>query len=184
MGYALTCMLLAGLVSGCGERAPIREYTVPREAERVLTSDVIRREFPGIPMKWTVPKSWQVAENDQFSRMAWETGPRARRARITVSDLPGSAGVEPQISRWRGQIQMADAAGDPMEGTEQLSLGAADGTWVELQGPEETILGLIVPLDEKLWIVKYRSANATAEEEKPTFRGFCESLVVPESQRG
>lgn len=180
--WLLPLLLLGG--AGCGGGTEIRSYVVEREGGAVLTSDVVRREFPTIPLRWQVPKSWQSAENDQFSRIAWSAGPAAREARITISDLPASAGVEPQVARWRTQIGLPEAApSDLMKSAETRTLGQSTGTWVDLQGSQDTILGMIIPYEDKLWIVKYRSANATATDERSAFRSFCESLTVVEPGR-
>ena len=79
-------------------------YVVEREEERIFTSDLLKSEFPTIPLQWDAPSEWDLAENDQFSTMAWSTGPEGSQARITVSAVPASAGVEPQVIRWRRQI--------------------------------------------------------------------------------
>jgi hypothetical protein len=167
------------LCSGCGQRSKIREYTVEREAGKVLTSEVFRSQFPTIPLRWEAPKSWRVADADEFSRMAWTAGPVAREARITITDLPGTAGVEPQVIRWRRQLSLPAVEGaELMQDAEEIEIG----TWIEVAGPTDSILATIVPHEDKLWVVRLRGPNATVLEEKNTFRSFCESLSFPKAQ--
>jgi len=171
------------LLVGCGPKGEVREYVVKSEGERVFTSDLLKSEFGVIPFTWEVPDLWKLAGNDQFSKVAWTVGSTEDQARITISDLPVAAGLVPQISRWRGQIGITLAANhDPMQGTETVKLDGGSGTYVAFTGEEETILGLMVPLGDNLWIFKYRSSNAVADQQKERFRKFCESAKIPATQ--
>ena len=176
----ITLLLFGSIVlSGCGKATGIREYEVPREEEKVLTSELLRDKFQAVPFRWTAPKDWEVATNDQFSAFAWTAGPKNASARITISELAGEAGVQPQFVRWRGQLKLPEM--DPaevMKSVEKVSLKGLTGDWVEFIGDSESILGMIVPFKGKLWIFKYRSANSTAKEQRDAFRGFCESLTA------
>lgn len=174
--------LLLFTLSGCGSGSDIREYEVAREDEKVLTSDLLRDQFEAIPFRWEVPKDWVAAQNDQFSAFAWTAGPADASARITVSDLPGTAGVEPQFVRWRGQLQLPEIApSEVMKDVETLTLTGMTGQWIEIKSDTETIFGMIADYKDKLWVFKYRSPNGTAEIQRAAFRSFCESLSVESS---
>lgn len=176
-------MVAALVVSGCQNEPPIREYEIDSEIDRVMTSDVLRDEFGAIPFQWDAPASWTVAQNDQFSKVAWQTGPKGSEARITLSDLPIAAGMVPQLTRWRGQIGLTqESDANPMDGTEQLKLPTGAGTYVDFQGDEETILGMLVPQGSKLWVFKFRGSNEVADQQRAPFRKFCESVRVPATQ--
>jgi len=175
----IVLLLMPVLLSGCGQSSAVREYEVPREDEKILTSDLLRDQFESVPFRWKVPKDWQTAENDQFSAFAWTAGPSGATARITVSGLAGTAGVEPQFTRWRGQLQLPEMSpAEMMKAVEQVSLKGLSGQWIEIKGESETIMGMIAPYKEKLWIFKFRSTNSTADNQRAAFRGFCESLTV------
>ena len=185
LSSAFSCLAVLGL-AGCGEGPQIREYVLKPETERIVTSDVLRSQFPVIPFRWAVPEKWRSAENDQFSLMAWAAGPKdsPEEARITISELPQSAGIEPQVARWRQQIGMDQAPeAELKKDVKQLAIGEESGSWIELQGAKETILGLILIADEKMWVLKYRSSNETARQQRAVFRGFCESLRVQKARR-
>ena len=170
---------VALVLLGCGQNSAVREYDVPREDEKVLTSDLLHDQFESVPFRWEVPKNWVATENDQFSAFAWTAGPSSASARITVSDLPETAGIEPQFIRWRGQLQLAEIPpADVMKTVETVSLQGLTGQWVEINGDAETIMGMIASYKDKLWVLKYRSANSTAVEMRDSFRSFCESLKV------
>ena len=169
--------------SGCGTGEEIREYVVKPEHERVFTSDVLRDEFGAIPFEWEVPESWTMAENDQFSKFAWQVGAEGNEGRITLSDLPIAAGLVPQLGRWRRQIGVEPGPQDnPMQNTESLKLQGGTATFVDLKGAKETILGMLIPQASKLWIFKFRGSNAIVDEQREQFRKFCESVKIPDVQ--
>ncbi len=172
-------ILLIATAPGCESNSVVREYEVDREQERVLTSDLLRDQFEAVPFVWKVPSDWTIAENDQFSAFAWTSTAAGATARITVSDLPTAAGIEPQFMRWRGQLQLPESdPADVMNSVETLLLKGLSCQWIEINGETETILGMIAPYKDKLWIFKFRSANSTAKEKRQAFREFCESLSV------
>ncbi|MCP4170344.1 MAG: hypothetical protein GY758_06175 [Fuerstiella sp.] len=149
------------------------------EHERVFTSEMIRSQFPAIPFQWSVPDSWGVADNDQFSKMAWEVSLDGEEGRITLSDLPGAAGLIPQVTRWQGQLGMTpDPKANPMDDMETVELNGGTGTIVDLKGEDETILGMLLPVNDKLWIFKFRGRNKLADSERDSFREFCKSVEI------
>lgn len=178
---ALSSLAISMIVFGCGPQPEIQEYEVDRKDEKVFTSDLLRDQFPTIPFRWHVPEEWEPASNDQFSAVAWQVGPEITQARITASSLPGGAGIEPQITRWRGQLSLP-TDGDAMQDVETLKLKGGEAFYIDIQNDSETILGMIVPADHQLWIFKYRSPNSTAKKQRERFRRFCESLEVVESE--
>jgi hypothetical protein len=183
----LTGLLLAA-VSGCAKEPEIQQYSAePYKGQetRVLTTELIRGRFRSqsqnpaaettVPFRWTVPTDWKTASQDQFSQFAWNAGP-GNAARITVTGLPGTAGVEPQFVRWGGQIQLDTS--DPaalLKNVQELPLGSIKAQWIELTGPSETILGMIVPHSDMLWVVKLKAENSAAAQVRDSFRKFCES---------
>ncbi len=175
-----TVLLVLFLLVGCGPEAEIRQYTIKSENERVFTSDLLRDEFGSIPFEWEVPDEWTIAENDQFSKVAWSVGPKGEQVRITLSDLPIAAGLVPQLTRWRGQISIElDSQDDPMADTETLKVGDIDATYVDFKGPDATILGLLIPFESKLWIFKLTGSNELVDKQRNAFRKFAESVTVP-----
>ncbi len=172
------CFLLL-IPVGCNKNSRVVQYEVEREPEKVLTTEVLRDQFDPLPFLWTVPKEWADAENDQFSTMAWTAGSKNDSARITVSGLSAASGLEAQIVRWRGQLKLPEMeVAEVMKSVEDVTLKGATGKFCEFSNDTETILGMIVPHQTKLWIIKYRSSKALAEKQRTVFRGFCESFKV------
>ena len=177
--FEILCVLLLLTQVGCNKSSGIVQYEVDRESDKVLTSDLLRDQFDPIPFRWKVPAEWAEAENDQFSAMAWTAGPKSDPARITVSGLSAASGLEAQIVRWRGQLKLPEmAAAEVMKSVEDVMLQGATGKWCAFANDTESILGMIVPHQDKLWIIKYRSGIDTAAKERDVFRSFCESLQV------
>ena len=176
--------LVALVLSGCAPAPEIREYTVESEHNRVFPSEMIRSQFPPIPFQWGVPESWVAGDNDEFSKMAWQVSLDGDEGRITLSDLPGAAGLVPQITRWRGQIGItADPNSDPMDGAETIKLDGGTGTIVDLKGEEETILGMLLPLGDKIWVFKFRGRNKLADSQRDSFRAFCKSVRISSGEQ-
>ncbi len=168
---------------GCGGDYEIREYVVPRESDEVVTSDALKSQFPRIPFTWQVPADWQVSENDQFSTAAWQTGPVAQEARITLSKLSAAAGLEQQIVRWRTQLNLETTTEEELaKSSTERKLGETTASFVDINNEEETILGLIVLVDETMWIFKYRAPNTTAKQTGDSFRKFVDGLQLAKSE--
>ncbi len=168
-------LLATVLLTGCEPEAEIRQYVAPAEFQQMLTSDLIRDRFASVPFRWSVPSAWKAAQNDQFSQFAWTTG-GSGATRITVTSLPSTAGIAPQVARWAGQIGLEGAApADLMQSVEPLQIGGMSGQWVELAGPSETILGMLLTYKDKIWVVKLRGVSAEATAARDGLRSFCES---------
>lgn len=177
--FDIICCLLLLISVGCNGDSRILQYEVNREPDKVLTTELLRSQFDPIPFAWKVPSEWADAENDQFSTMAWTAGSKNDAARITVSGLSAASGLEPQIVRWRGQLKLPEMpVSEVMKSVEDVMLEGAAGKFCEFSNDTETIMGMIVPHQSKLWIIKYRSSNALAEKQRTAFRGFCESFKV------
>jgi len=167
-------LFLIGL-AGCEPAAEVRQYVAPAEYERMLTSDLIRDRFDSVPFRWSVPSQWVKARNDQFSKFAWTTGANSE-TRITITSLPSTAGIAPQVTRWAGQIGIeASNPATLMNSVEPLEMGGLTGQWVELAGPGETILGMLLAHRDKIWVVKLRGTAAQAAAAKKSLRSFCQS---------
>lgn len=164
------------VLCGCGPSGTIQEYVVDVDDPDIYTSDILKREFGTLPFQWTVPSEWAVADNDQFSKVAWQVEENGETARITLSELGIGPGIPAQVARWQGQVQ---ATGDPTETMESLSLKSGEpAVYIDMPGPEQSILGLMIEQGDTLWILKFRGGNAVADAERKRFRKFCESISV------
>lgn len=171
----ISAALLFTVLIGCNSADQVVRYTAESEQQQFLTSELIRDRFQSVPFSWDVPGEWKSAQNDEFSKFAWLAGPSGR-TRITVSDLPATAGIAPQVARWGGQIGLQpESPAALMNSVEPLPLAGMTGQWVELKGPNETILGMLLTYKEKLWVVKLRCSNDDVGSLREQFRSFCQS---------
>lgn len=167
--------ILLGLC-GCGPAGEIKEYVIEIDDPKIYTSDLLKGEFGSLPFQWSVPDQWKDAANDQFSKAAWEVESGGETARITLSPVPARAGLIAQVTRWQGQIGSDE---DPASVMEAMNLkGGQAATYIDMSGAEESIMGLMVELEDDLWIFKFKGTNAVADAERKRFRKFCESVSI------
>ena len=180
-------LLVAGsliLLGGCEGGSSIREYTVEAEQPQLRTSDLLRRDFGTLPFEWQVPEAWQLTDNDQFSKVAWQIGDALDGARVTVSDVSMGLGLVAQLTRWRGQVGITLPADEnPMKDTEQLKVDGRTATYITFHGPEGSILGMMLPMDNVLWVFKFRGGTDIAKDQEAAFRSFCESIKVSDGEQ-
>ena len=65
-----------------------------------------------------------------------------------------------------------------MNTVETVALKGFSVQFIEIKGESESIMGMIAAYKDKLWVLKYRSANSTADAQRASFRAFCESLTA------
>ena len=124
-----------------------------------------------------MPPEWRAAEKDQFSAAAFAAGPDDRPVRITVTRTPAAMGLEVQLNRWRGQIQLPDlTAEDWKQELSSLKMGDAEAVFVKMDGETESIAGAIAPVDGMMWFFKMRGPTPTVDEELDRLKEFCGSV--------
>jgi hypothetical protein len=177
LSAAAIVVVLSVNVAGCGKDPEIRQYVIESENERGLTSELLRGQFPTIPFRWDVPKSWELASNDQFSVRAWSVGAPPDPARITLGQFPARTGIPAQVMRWRRQLGLeADNPDEAMKNIQALKTRNGAGSFATIEGAKETILAFILPVDNQFWIFRFKGTNTTAKAEGDRFRRFCGSL--------
>lgn len=119
-----------------------------------------------------------MAPQDQFSLLAFEAGSGAQAARVTITRAAGQ--LQANINRWAGQVGRAPlSAREMQELVTTVPVGTETGRFIVLEGPEQTILGIIVQQSAVSWFIKLRGEKAIAENEKENFLAFAASLQLP-----
>lgn len=127
---------------------------------------------------YKLPEGWKVAPQDQFSLLAFEAGSGAQAARVTITRAAGQ--LQANINRWAGQVGRAPlSAREMQELVTTVPVGTETGRFIVLEGPEQTILGIIVQQSAVSWFIKLRGEKAIAENEKENFLAFAASLQLP-----
>lgn len=184
--YGLTALAIL-FASGCGTDSEIRSYTVPAGDQEPAGTERLRvlfarstRNAPAALPKYDVPESWRQTTNDQFSSAAFLAGPADREARITVTRTGGGAGLDAQLNRWRGQVQLQPLSLDEWkEQMQAIDMGGVAAAYVVLEGAEKSIVGAIAQHEGMMWFFKMSGPNATVEEEQQRMKSFCESVRFP-----
>ncbi len=175
--YLLPLAAVWLLSCGCGEPPAISQYVIDSETDPHFTSELLRRDFPPVPFRWEIPKSWSPTSNDEFSLRAWNAGPPAASAGITIGRFPARSGIPSQVHRWRRQVGLERKSDDEaMKAVESLKTKNGAGSFAAIEGPTESIFAFILPVKSHFWIFRFRARNDTAGVEADGFRSFCESL--------
>src|SRR5438876_3588426 len=101
------CLLLAGLLSGCG-KAEIRAYRVPKEKPRPRMAADATEPAATPQLKWKAPPGWkaQPAGGIRVARFS-VPGKESREADVSIIPLPGiSASKTDIVNLWREQIHL------------------------------------------------------------------------------
>lgn len=150
---------------------PIATNTPAPKANGPVASDF--DEF-----KFTTPAGWQAAANDQFSQAAFEVGEGPDKVRVTFSALGAAANdLTSNVNRWRAQVDLPPQNGAALQASvDKMEIGGAPGSYVELIGPTDAIIGAIVLHDNKTWFLKLRGPKAAAQAQQTNFRELLKSI--------
>jgi hypothetical protein len=111
-----------------------------------------------------------------FGLATFVVGEGEKKAEITVSSAGGE--LLANVNRWRGQVGLppVNAEGLTAIVAKTDTLGVK-GDFVELVGPEKTILGVAATAGGNQYFIKLTGANDTAQLEKAT-SAFVKSLQL------
>lgn len=144
---------------------------VPRGAAPAIASPATSAPAQGTPT-WTAPAEWTSQPARQFQTALWSASQGDQKVEISVSQSGGS--LEANIARWQGQISAAEPAVQ-----EQITVGGAPAVRVELTGAEQSIVGVIVPQEDRAWFFKMMGPAAVVDEEQARFQTFVDSVQFP-----
>lgn len=137
-------------------------------------------------LEYETPEGWQPARVGGMRLAAFAVQDGDQQAEVTVIPLGlGAADLLDNINRWRGQIGLPPlAAGELDQHTRSLEISGAAGTYVVLEGPAEasprqSILGVILPRENRVWFIKMTGDAALVAREQPRFEQFAQSLRLP-----
>lgn len=198
LAAGLPVLAAAVLVApGCGDRDPVRSYTVPKEAApRAAVPAAPTREAapsggptaaPGV-MQWTLPAGWEVAENPNNMRFATlAVGAGDQRVEVAVTRLGGAAGgVVNNINRWRGQLGLPAQSEDEIESeAELIRTRDGQGIWVDLVAPDPhggdgdglRMFAAIFPSGADTWFLKAVGSSSVLAAHRDGFVELCESVT-------
>lgn len=131
-------------------------------------------------LTWTAPAAWQPKALGQMRKGSYSIKSDAGELDLSIFVFPGAAGgtVE-NINRWRGQVGMAPIATATLA-DESMPLRTDAGLElivVDLRGSgAESILGAILPGQDRSWFFKLKGPSALVQDAKPAFLSFLKTV--------
>jgi hypothetical protein len=132
--------------------------------------DVDAVPTPELPPSYVVPEGWAKGQPGSLQFAVFKVDADGKSVEISVAKAGGS--LEENINRWRGQVGAAAGEGE----SRPINVDGHDATFVELTGPRETILGVIVPRGGTNWFFKHKGDPELAARERSRFDEFVQSV--------
>lgn len=132
-----------------------------------------------LPFAYSKPAGWIPGPAGGLRKLVFRAGENEAAPELTVIDLAAQASETlPNVNRWRMQVGLADTTTEQLaKDVKKLSLGAAEGEYVELMGEAKAILGVIVRSGDQGWFFKLTGDRAAVEKEKSNFDTFMQSVL-------
>ena len=166
---AITLVDLIGAGSGrTGGGAPFAGGRIPPASAPQQKSD----------LGYRLPEGWQKARNDAMSQAAFAVRDGGKEARITITAMRGMAGgLEAIVNRWRKQVGLREESGDEIRKlAQEMPVDGSPGQFVDLIGPNERILGVMVLRGDTPWFIKMIGPVDLVAKQKASFEAFVRSL--------
>ena len=108
---------------------------------------------------------------------AFEVSDGDEKVEITIDRMPAMGGTLANVNRWRAQVGLSpvDEAGY-RESVQKIELASKDRDYVQLIGPEQTILGVIAEHDGAALYIKLKGDKDLAQTESERFEAFVKSI--------
>jgi hypothetical protein len=141
---------------------------------------------PESEIAYEAPSHWKDMGAGGFRQASFRVDEGEDSAEVTVIALgPNSGSVLENVNRWRQQVKLEPLATSQLDGETQLiDAQNSQGTYVVLHGSgggdkPESILGVILPREDRVWFVKMTGSTPLVEREQAQFESFTRSLRLP-----
>jgi hypothetical protein len=137
-----------------------------------------KRPAPSAELTYDVPPGWQATPAGGMRKAAFAIADGSENAEVTVISLDAAGGaLLANVNRWRQQVKLGEVSEQELEtATKKIELGTVPGDYVELVGPEETILGVVAHADGRSWFFKMKGNSPLVDREKANFESFVRSV--------
>ncbi|WP_437226466.1 hypothetical protein SH661x_004600 [Planctomicrobium sp. SH661] len=129
------------------------------------------------PIDFTPPESWVASAGNAMRIASFEAKHESGVADVSVSRFPGGGDELSNVNRWRGQVKLDPLSEDEFKSSaKQLEIGGQAATYVELVGPEQSILAAILPDGDAKWFFKMQGPKDAVAAETAHFEEFLKSV--------
>lgn len=129
------------------------------------------------PLTYDIPEGWQPGRTSVMRVAAFDVADGDQKVEITVIAAGGN--VLDNVNRWRGQVMLEPWTVDQLQqNSEILTVDGQPATYVNLAGPEQTILAAILPGEPQSWFFKLSGNPDLARREAERFKAFVESAKL------
>lgn len=202
---ALNIILLTGgtllLLTACEKSEPVT-YTISKEERKVAVPEQLgtttprsgsgqMQVMPGMAeaaqaapgLSYTVPESWEEFPAQSVRKANFRAKDESGSAEIAVTVFPGDVGgILANINRWRGQIGLEAIQTDGInEVSRPITISNHKGMLVNLQGPEQSILGGILSFHGSTWFFKMQGATGTVATQTSAMESFLTSVQLEDN---
>lgn len=181
--YCIISLLLAG----CSKEKST-QYRIVKEEKKVEdtsfqqnSQEIIgleaQTEFFKKPL-WEVPKDWSEQPLGKMRKGSFIVkNAEGHEAEITVLAFPGDVGGKlANINRWAEQISAPIWSENSLKNISSIEAGNIRGNYIELTGPEKSILAVIIEHNNASWFFKIMGESNLVTLEKENFRHFVQSV--------
>ncbi len=169
--------------AGCDQQR-VEVYQIPKQSVAMEDSAKLAPPPAAQPARWEKPADWQEQPLTEMRQASFKVAaPEGASADISVTSFPGEAGgIESNVNRWRGQLELPPLAGDELEKIiVRRDVDGVPAMLVDFQTAPATakpsrILGAIFELPDRTWFVKMTGETALLEKQKTQFDQFVQSF--------
>jgi hypothetical protein len=161
-----------------GTTAPVTSAPVATAPAGGPAESTARATSSSSKVTYDTPEGWTAGPTTQFRQAAFTVADGDKKVEITVIPLPSGSGTLLQnVDRWRGMVGLeATTDADLAKTAKKIETLGVTGDYVELAGPEGTILGVVVPVKDQIWYIKLQGDSDLAKRENARFQEFVKSL--------
>ena len=130
---------------------------------------------------YTVPDGWEEFPPSSGMRKAnFRLIDDSSSTEVTVLAFPGDVGgTLANINRWRGQIALPPARADQLGSfTERYIIADHEGLFVRLVGPQQSILGALLPFHDYTWFIKLQGDSELVLAQEEAMKAFLDSIEM------
>jgi hypothetical protein len=136
---------------------------------------------------WQVPPDWKEQPPSQMLLAKFLlTGTEGAKAEVSVSVFPGdTGGLLANVNRWRGQVGLPAVAEPEVSKLPSVDVMGGKATLVDVtgvspkSGQKARLIGAIVPREGNTWFYKLMGDERVAEQQKPAFVKFIQTVRYP-----